>query len=280
MTLFIRNDNIKIIWDVILMCPLFNELFTTEHSKKEWFNQRISKVEKQISKNISIGDLRSINRDTIKLIMSDLKEYYLTVSTDIASRPKPTIIGSDTDTPYMRRQNEYDKMKSVYVPTQIDFRSGEVDQPITNMSELIEQHVNERRKTLDVPSAFLSNDTNNISWTSSEITTPDSIVDNWRNGNNISVDKKVTWTTPIVEQEIIIPSIQTTSQTQTEPMEDLSLKIDTILQELSFIKNYLKCSTSKTTVFGDETLNVKTEPTHIMLSNFTTTNKRERSVSF
>jgi hypothetical protein len=280
MTLFIRNDNIKIIWDVVLMCPLFNESFTTEQSKKEWFNQRISKVEKQLGKNISIGDLRSINRDTIKLIMSDLKEHYLSVSTDIASRPKPIIIGSDTDTPYMRRQNEYDKMKSVYVPTQIDFRSGEVDQPITNMSELIEQHVNERRKTLDVPSAFLSNDTNNISWTSSEITTPDSIVNNWRNGNNISVDKKVVWTTPIVEQEIIIPSIQTTSQTQTEPMEDLSLKIDTILQELSFITNYLKCSTSKTTVFGDETLNVKTEPTHLMLSNFTTSNKRERSVSF
>ena len=100
--------------------------------------------------------------------MSDLKEHYLSVSTDIASRPGPIIIDSDTDTPYMRRQNEYDKMKSVYVPTQIDFRSGEVDQPITNMSELIEKHVHERRKTLDVLSAFLSNDTNDISWTSNE----------------------------------------------------------------------------------------------------------------
>ena len=247
MTLFIRNDNIKIIWDVLLMCPLFNESFTTEISKKEWFNQRISKVEKQLGKNISIGDLRSINRDTIKLIMSDLKERYLSVSTDIESRPKPMIIGSETDTPYMRRQNEYDKMKSVYVPTQIDFRSGEVDQPITNMSELIEQHVNERRKTLDVPSAFLSNNINNISYTSNEIATTESIDTNMNWRNESIGDKKITWTTPIVEQEFIIPPtlsmpiIQTKNESVLQ-LDELSLKVDTVLQKLSIITTYLRCS--------------------------------------
>jgi hypothetical protein len=235
MTLFMRNDNIKIIWDVVLMCPLFNELFQTEQSKKEWFNKRINTVEKGLSgKNVTIMDLRSINREAIKLIMSGLKEHYLLVSTDIASRPKPIIIGSDTDTPYMRRQNEYDKMKSVYVPTQIDFRSGEVDQPITNMSELIEKQVNERRKTLDVPSAFLSNNTNNMSWTSNEVATTDSI---WKNDD--TVDSKVTWTTP-VEQEFVLPTQMI--QTRDETIDELSLKVDTVLQKLSFITNYLKCS--------------------------------------
>ena len=271
MTLFIRNDNIKIIWDVVLMCPLFNESFTTDQSKKEWFNQRINKVEKQLGKNISIGDLRSINRDTIKLIMSDLKEHYLSVSTDIASRPKPIIIGSETDTPYMRRQNEYDKMKSVYVPTQIDFRSGEVDQPITNMSELIEQHVNERRKTLDVPSAFLSNDTtNNMSWTSNEIPTIESIDNNtnWRNENG--GDKKVTWTTPIVEQEFIIsPTLSVPmAQSKTETIEELSLKVDTVLQKLSVITNYLTCHFR----LIETNLNATISPSQ--------EKKRERSVSF
>ncbi len=253
MTLFMRNDNIKIIWDVILMCPLFNELFTTEHSKKEWFNQRISKVEKQLGKDISIGDLRGINRDTIKLIMSDLKEHYLSISTDIASRPKPIIIGSDTDTPYMRRQNEYDKMKNVYVPTQIDFRSGEVDQPITNMSELIEKHVNERRKTLDIPSAFLSNNINDISWTSNTTGTID-----MNRENDSSIDKKVTWTTPIVEQELVTPPIQNKKETirlfdgksvvlptknkmlDELSLKELSLKVDTVIQKMSFITNFLK----------------------------------------
>ena len=271
MTLFIRNDNIKIIWDVVLMCPLFNESFTTEHSKKEWFNQRISKVEKQLGKNISIGDLRGINRDTIKLIMSDLKEHYLTVSTDIASRPKSIIIGSETDTPYMRRQNEYDKMKSVYVPTQIDFRSGEVDQPITNMSELIEQHVNERRKTLDVPSAFLSNEVNNISWTSNEIenTENNNKGVNWINENN--GNKKVTWTTPIVEQEFIIPSTlsmpmtQTKNDTVNDTVNELSSKVDSVLQQLSFITNYMRCSF---------------RPTEGKPSITSQDKKRERSVSF
>ena len=257
MTLFIRNDNIKIIWDVLLMCPLFNESFTTVQSKKEWFDQRISNVAKKLGNNISIGDLRGINRDTIKLIMSDLKERYLAVSTDIESRPKPVIIGSETDTPYMRRQNEYDKMKSIYVPAQIDFRSGEVDQPITNMSELIEQHVNERRKTLDVPSAFLSNDTtNNISWSSNEITTTESVDTNMNWRNESIGDKKVTWTTPIVEQEFIIPptmSIQTKNESvltqerlrsggDTLQLDELSLKVDDVLQKLTTITTYLRCS--------------------------------------
>ena len=257
MTLFIRNDNIKIIWDVLLMCPLFNESFTTVQSKKEWFDQRISNVAKKLGNNISIGDLRGINRDTIKLIMSDLKELYLAVSTDIESRPKPMIIGSETDTPYMRRQNEYDKMKSIYVPAQIDFRSGEVDQPITNMSELIEQHVNERRKTLDVPSAFLSNDTtNNISWSSNEITTTESVDTNMNWRNESIGDKKVTWTTPIVEQEFIIPptmSIQTKNESvltqerlrsggETLQLDELSLKVDAVLQKLTTITTYLRCS--------------------------------------
>lgn len=251
MTLFIRNDNIKIIWDVLLMCPLFNESFTTEQSKKEWFDQRISKVAKKLGNNVSIGDLRGINRDTIKLIMSDLKERYLAVSTDIESRPKPMIIGSETDTPYMRRQNEYDKMKSIYVPTQIDFRSGEVDQPITNMSELIEQHVNERRKTLDVPSAFLSNDTtNNISWTSNEISTTESVDTNMNWRNESIGDKKVTWTTPVVEQEFIIPPAMSTPMVQerlrsggeTLQLDELSLKVDDVLQKLTTITTYLRCS--------------------------------------
>jgi hypothetical protein len=29
MTLFIQKENIKIIWDVISMCPMFHKLFTT-----------------------------------------------------------------------------------------------------------------------------------------------------------------------------------------------------------------------------------------------------------
>jgi hypothetical protein len=42
------------------------------------------------------------------------------ISTDIDSRHKPLIIGSESDTPFLRRKEEYEKMKSVYIPPQID----------------------------------------------------------------------------------------------------------------------------------------------------------------
>lgn len=190
MTLFIQKGNLKIIWDVISMSPLFNELFTTEIAKKEWFNKIIEHVQKQLSKNVSIDELGNINRETIKLMVANIKEQYLKVSTDIASRPKPLIIGSESDTPFLRRQKEYETMKAVYVPPQIDFRSIEIDEPITNMSELIEKHKNER------VDAYSSNDS--ILWASpspsSSIILNDDI-------SPIKRDKHVTWTSPICVDE-------------------------------------------------------------------------------
>lgn len=144
MTLFIQKGNIKIIWDVITMCPLFNELFTTETSQRDWFNQMIGRVYNNVNKNITIDELGDVNRKTIKIMMANLKEQYLKINTDIESRDKPFEIGSENDTPFKRRQSEYDAMKSVYVPSQIDFRSVEIDVPITNLSELVEKHLNER----------------------------------------------------------------------------------------------------------------------------------------
>jgi hypothetical protein len=136
------------------------------------------------------------------------------------------------------------------------------------MSELIEQHVNERRKTLDVPSAFLSNEINNVSWTSNEIENTENNNNkglNWINENN--GNKKVTWTTPIVEQEYIIPSTLSIPMTQTknDTVNELSSKVDSVLQQLSFITNYMRCSF---------------RPTEGKISITSQAKKRERSVSF
>ena len=68
---------------------------------------------------------------------------------------------------------------------------------------------------------------------------------NWRN-ESIG-DKKITWTTPIVEQEFIIPPtlsmpiIQTKNESVLQ-LDELSLKVDTVLQKLSIITTYLRCS--------------------------------------
>ena len=82
--------------------------------------------------------------------------------------------------------------------------------------------------------------------------TTDSIDMNWRNDS--TADKKVSWTTPIVEQSIVMPpAIQNNKEsirlfdgksvvlpTKNETLGELSLKVDTVLQQMSFITNFLK----------------------------------------
>lgn len=148
MSLYIQKENVKMIWEVMMICPLFNAVFATEFSKKEWFNKIIMNIHKKIKQDIKVDELVVINRDTIKVMMANLKELNLRMTTDIKSRIEPLAFGSNNDLAFTQRQNEYDMMKNTYVPPQIDFRSNEIDNPIKNMDELIENHINERNKTL------------------------------------------------------------------------------------------------------------------------------------
>jgi hypothetical protein len=168
MTLFIQKGNIKIIWDVISMCPIFNEIFTTDDTKKEWFNRIIGQVQDQLGRNVSMKELGNVNRETIKLMMANLKKNYFVISTDIDSRQKPLIIGSESDTPFLRRKEEYEKMKSVYIM--------EVDKPMTNMNELVEKYQNQR------VDAYSSKDSTSLE-------------------KKVPNDKHVTWTTHVSQSD-------------------------------------------------------------------------------
>jgi hypothetical protein len=129
-----------------------------------------------LGRNVSMKELGNVNRETIKLMMANLKKNYFVISTDIDSRHKPLIIGSESDTPFLRRKEEYEKMKSVYIPPQIDFRSMEVDKPMTNMNELVEKYQNQR------VDAYSSKDSTSLE-------------------KKVPNDKHVTWTTHVSQSD-------------------------------------------------------------------------------
>lgn len=209
MTLFIQKGNIKMIWDVISMCPMFQELFTTDDTKKEWFNRIIGQVQHQLGRNVSMKELGNVNRETIKLMMANLKKNYFMISTDIDSRHKPLIIGSESDTPFLRRKEEYEKMKSVYIPPQIDFRSMEVDKPMTNMNELIEKHQNQR---VDAYSS------------------KDSILELLSLEKKVPNDKHVTWT-PTIESSTT--HVSQSDNTISNELQFINKKLDMIIKFLN-----------------------------------------------
>jgi hypothetical protein len=206
MTLFVQKENLQLIWDVITTNNMFNEILTTDNDKTVWFNSMINTVKTKISDHITSADLISVNRSTIKVMVANLKDRYLKSRTDIVSRHQPVVIGSELDTPYMIRQKEYDAMKNTYVPPSVDFSSIE-DSPITNMSELVEKHLNERKKTLD---SVVNEQVRNI----------EPIVNN----------TKISWATPIVENESVVLSTLNKS---------LEGKVDTIMKKIDFVLGLL-----------------------------------------
>lgn len=250
MTLFIQNGNMKIIWEVISMCPLLSKTFPTEVSQKEWFNDIIARIHIQMNKSITMEELGNVNRNAIKVMMANLKENYLKVSTDIESRDRPLAIGTDTDSPFMRRQSEYDTMKSVYVPPQIDFRSIEVDVPITNMSELVEKHLNERNRTMDVVLSLDNKIEKNVSWTT-PIETFYPVVD----VSSMSIDKDYKNESMITNVEtfstvddITLKNNPNLSQTIMDTLHNLNSKVDNINRNiLSMLSNATKTVLTRST---------------------------------
>jgi hypothetical protein len=217
MTLFVQRENLQLIWDVITMNNMFNETLNSDNEKTVWFNSMIDIVKKKIGNNITSSDLINVNRSTIKVMIANLKDRYLKSRTDIASRNQSVALGSELDTPYMIRQKEYEIMKNTYVPPPVDFSSIE-DSPIINMNELVEKHLNERKKTLD-------------SVINEHVRTVEPIIN----------DAKVSWATPIVEHELVVSSSSNNS---------LEGKVDTIMKKIDFLFGLLTIPTQKVATTG------------------------------
>jgi hypothetical protein len=213
MSLFVQQNNQQILWDVISMCNMFNEVFTTDNEKYIWFNSIIENIKNNIRGEITLSELPKINKNAIKLMMVNLKNLYLKSST---TRSSQIVVGSDSDTPYMIRQKEYDSMKKSYVPPPVNFSSVE-DLPITNLSELLEKHLTERKNALD----SISHE-NNIE----------------SNDNTNTAKNNVSWLSPIVENENLDNDTLGTKIDHIDKrfntiIDDVNKKFDTIIELLS-----------------------------------------------
>lgn len=205
MSLFVQQKNQQILWDVISMCNMFNEVFTTDNEKYVWFNSIIENVKNNIRGEITLSELSKINQNTIKLMMINLKNLYLKSST---TRSSQVVVGSDSDTPYMIRQKEYDSMKTSYVPPPVNFSSVE-DSPIANLSELLEKHLIERKNALESIGHEHTVESNDI------------------NVNTNAGKNNVSWLSPLVENENL------DNDTLGTKIDHFNKKFDTIIDHIN-----------------------------------------------
>jgi hypothetical protein len=168
MALFVHNKNQELLWTVINKTPIFQEVFanSTRNEPELWFRAHIQNYYQKIQyTNIGSQDLPEYNRELISIMMNNLsefaKEQYVhsqqVVNNPPMSSPMTSPTYQSSQLPYTvenkqdaynrqfdERKREYDMMNSKPDLPKVDFGGNVKDSAISNMDELIKQHMQQR----------------------------------------------------------------------------------------------------------------------------------------
>lgn len=160
MALYIHPENQKIIWETIHRHSSIESIHPSVRT--DWFKGVVKKMYEMIPKQwfqqkITTEQLNTINQATIKYMINDLKPVILqhpqshqqafsnnnVNSSSIFSENK----SNHTDViqeRFLEKQKEMESMLNIKSPSQVNFKIDEIDEPISNMEELIKQHMSQR----------------------------------------------------------------------------------------------------------------------------------------
>lgn len=171
MSLFVNPQNQKLLWDMMHKNGLISRVFlnSSPQQKEEWFKTVIQlfydrHMGKHGNRNITIRELSDMNRDTLIYMNQKLREYLMPTSnpgptsgSNPGSIPGPTITTSNPGSipgpipkqnsyyeQFDQRQKEYERMNEKTAPEVANFSEKIEDQPISNMDELIRNHMKAR----------------------------------------------------------------------------------------------------------------------------------------
>jgi hypothetical protein len=147
---YIHPENQKLLWNTIQKMPIFENLGS---QKTQWFKSVIQHFyeEYPTAKTIKTKDeLQNINRATISFMVNNLKTREQKPIPKPPDSLLPTYTGSNErmafyNDQFNNRQKEYEMMNAKPLPPSNDIVSEKIsDEVITNMDELIRQHIEQR----------------------------------------------------------------------------------------------------------------------------------------
>ena len=183
MSLYINFENQSLLWNIIHKNSYANQFFlnTPNLKKEEWFKSIIQIFYSQNqSRELTINELQKINQDTLLYMLDSIR----TMSNHINNQPvlsnqpplnnlpvlsnqpplnnlpvlsnqqplhnlsDKTIVGSRNEHAFNIRQKEYHQMLDKKVPENVNFTDVVADQAISNMDELVQQHIKQRENEL------------------------------------------------------------------------------------------------------------------------------------
>lgn len=204
MSLFILQENQKLIWDTINKVPQFHLLDTSVSGGKEaWFKEFIHDTYDRLrNKQLNVQELRQLNKETISAMITRLKqndqslaiitnEYISNVSRTTTPITDPLyeshLYEDKTSThnymleqkqdllnvEFANRQHEFESLMKKDKVKDIDFReqTGD-DKPIENMEALLKQHIRDREYDVETTTAVNISDhstkgsNKNVKWAS------------------------------------------------------------------------------------------------------------------
>ena len=177
MSLFVHFDNQTILWETIQKHQHISVIPTYERTT--WFKNHIRIMYEKIptpwfESPLSTEVLNELNQTTLRQMMQDLQQIFLHNHTNVTiseaeQRKKninmlgisPTIVPQirkehviDTHQLFQEKKQEMESLLHLQPPTHVEFKMTEIDEPITNMEELVQKQL--RQRELDIPTMDFS----------------------------------------------------------------------------------------------------------------------------
>ena len=250
MALYVNPENQTLLWSIINKNQTAQQFFTkiTPQQKENWFKSIIQLFYNNNASNvITIQELKQINRDSLTYMVNDIRTRIntnvngngsfqperksietLQPSTIATSRPqdiqKSSSINADlVNQQFNTRQKEYEQMVEKKTPDAVKFTDAVDDQPISNMDELIRNHIKQRDEEFRIYSPPpISGSTNNpgihplkidSAKTNITLTVEDIVIEpvSVDETPSIKMKKSVSWNEPIPESGALAKFSQWTS---------------------------------------------------------------------
>ena len=185
MSNYAHPENQKLLWNILNTTPIITSFFSPYPvaNKEQWFKSVIQMFyENNKNKTMNKDQLQSLNRETLSYMVQSIKDQIQkqqnNQSNNQSNNPSnnqsysistPPIIPDTKQEIYQQqfnnRQQEYETMFDKKAPESINFRDKVEDTAISNMDELIRNHVQQREQELKqyAPSPIIQNVLQNVS---------------------------------------------------------------------------------------------------------------------
>jgi len=239
MSLYVTEENQTLLWNIINKNALVSDHFNSNPTRKQdWFRSIIQAFyEQNRNRAIDTQTLLLLNKETISYMVQTIRDYNKTntpqnyLKSYSITENKVEKIGNQ----YAEKQTEYNSLFEKKTPETIDFGEKQ-DGPLSNMDELIKQHMREREEELRkyAPQPLIPNQNNSTQKKLKIDNEPDNIniqIEELSDQESTKLKKSVSWSDDSNKEKIEAQQIE---------IDNLKAKVIELFEKISELEDKIK----------------------------------------